>query len=91
MEKTKQIKKRKFTGTVVKTAMNKTISVLVVEKRVHPKYGKAYKQGRKFHVHDEKQAAKEGEKVVFVECRPLSKTKRWRLLEIVKSTEKVKK
>ena len=81
MEKTiLKVNKRSFTGTVVSSAMNKTITVLVISKKIHPKYNKAYKVSRKYHVHDEKGIAKVGETVKFVECRPLSKTKRWRLI-----------
>jgi small subunit ribosomal protein S17 len=78
-DKTKKIISRQFIGTVVSTAMNKTIVVNVEKRKLHPKYKKYYRVSRKYHVHDEKGAAKVGEKVVFVECRPISKTKRWRL------------
>ena len=82
--KEKKITKRTFTGVVVTAGMDKTISVLVETKKLHIKYKKQYKSSSKYHVHDEKGLAKVGDKVKFVECRPLSKTKRWRLLEIVK-------
>lgn len=75
---------RKLTGKVVSTAMNKTIVVEVERRVLHPKYKKYYRVNRKYHVHDEKGAAKVGDKVSFVACRPLSKTKRWRLAEIAK-------
>ena len=77
---TQKVNKRTFTGTVVSTAMNKTITVLIDEMRLHSKYKKAYHVSRKFHVHDEKGEAKVGQTVKFEECRPLSKTKRWRLI-----------
>ena len=80
----KTIQKRTFNGIVVTTGMNKTISVLVEAKKMHAKYKKQYKTSKKYHVHDEKEIAKIGDKVKFIECRPFSKTKRWRLLEIVK-------
>ena len=76
--------KRVLEGQVVSVAMNKTINVLVVSKRLHPKYKKQYKTSKKYHVHDELEVAKVGDKVSFVECRPLSKTKRWRLIEVLK-------
>ncbi len=79
MEKT-STHKRSFLGTVVSTAMNKTIVVRIDSIKTHPKYGKQYTRSKKYHVHDEKGVAKVGEKVNFVECRPLSKTKRWRLV-----------
>jgi small subunit ribosomal protein S17 len=80
----KKITKREFTGTVVSTLMNKTIVVNVERRKLHPKYKKSYRVNRKYHVHDEKSAAKAGDKIKFVECRPLSKTKRWYLTEILK-------
>jgi len=79
-----ETKKRTLTGVVLTAGMNKTINVKVDRKKKHPKYQKFFRISRKFHVHDEKEVAKVGDKVRFVECRPLSKTKRWRLLEIVK-------
>jgi len=84
MQKTKQIKARKFLGEVISTAMNKTIVARIITMKLHPKFKKKYQVSRKFHVHDEKAEAKVGDKIKFVECRPLSKTKRWRLVEVVK-------
>jgi small subunit ribosomal protein S17 len=72
---------RRFRGTVVSNAMQKTIVVRVDGHKRHPKYNKTYRVSRKFHVHDEKGVAKPGDTVEFVECRPLSKTKRWRLVQ----------
>jgi small subunit ribosomal protein S17 len=85
MEK-KAIKKifREFVGVVKSTAMNKTITVQVNNIKKHSKYPKSFTVSRKYHVHDEKQSAKVGDTVRFVECRPLSATKRWRLIEILK-------
>ncbi|MCX6780935.1 MAG: 30S ribosomal protein S17 [Candidatus Magasanikbacteria bacterium] len=79
MEKT-LTHKRQFTGEVVSAAMDKTIVVRVDSIKTHPKYGKQYKRSKKYHVHDELGVHKVGEKVNFVECRPLSKTKRWRVI-----------
>ena len=75
---------RTLSGVVTSTAMQKTITVQVDSMKMNEKYQKKYRVSRKFHVHDEKGIAKVGDKVVFVECRPLSKTKRWRLAEVVK-------
>ena len=75
---------RTFTGVVSSTAPNKTITVDVEARRLHPKYKKYYRTTRKYHVHDQKEEAKVGDQVNFIECRPLSKTKRWRLLKVVK-------
>ena len=76
--------KRVFGGTVVSISMDKTAVVRVESKKMHDKYKKMYKTSKKYHVHDEKGKAVVGEKVNFIECRPISKTKRWRLIEKVK-------
>lgn len=75
---------RMFTGVVVSTSMQKTIVAKVESEKMNQKYQKKYTTSAKYHVHDEKNAAKVGDVVTFVECRPLSKTKRWRLVEIKK-------
>ncbi|MBL7058129.1 30S ribosomal protein S17 [Patescibacteria group bacterium] len=71
---------REFNGVVVSDKMNKTILVRVDRAKIQPKYDKRYISSRRYKVHDEKDQYKEGDKVVFVECRPLSKDKRWRVL-----------
>lgn len=76
---------RRFSGTVTAAATPKTITVLVERKKEDSKYRRSHKVSRKYHVHDEKGVAKVGNKVEFVECRPLSKTKRWRLVSVVNS------
>jgi small subunit ribosomal protein S17 len=77
--------RRRFQGTVVSDKMDKTIVVLVTRIKEHPKYHKRYKVQKKYKVHDEKNEAKVGDEVIFEECRPISKEKRWRLIKIVKS------
>lgn len=72
--------KRKFSGIVTSDKMNKTRTVTVESVKIYPKYQKRYKTSRKFKVHDEKNQFKLGDKVRFVECRPLSKDKRWRMI-----------
>ncbi len=86
MEKkqTKSKSVRSFIGQVVSVAMEKTIVVKIDALKMHPKYKKTYRVSEKFHVHDEKKIAKVGDTVRFVECRPLSKTKRWRLTAVIK-------
>ena len=74
-------------GIVVSNKMDKTIVVAVATKEKHPIYGKFVKKTTKFTAHDEKNECSEGDTVRIMETRPLSKTKRWRLVEIV---EKVK-
>ncbi len=80
MEKDKKVIKKSFSGIVTSDKMDKTIVVRVESVRKHPKYGKRYVVSRKFKVHDEKNQFKEGDAVDFVECRPLSKEKRWRVI-----------
>lgn len=80
----KVINKRKIQGVVKSAKMAKTIVVEVVNFKVHPKYKKQYKVNKKFKVHDEKNLAKPGDRVIFQECRPISKEKKWRLISIVK-------
>ena len=75
---------RNFLGRVVSTQMNKTAVVQVDTMKLHPKYHKAYRVSKKYHVHDEKNEAQTGDQVKFMECRPLSKTKRWRLVSVLK-------
>lgn len=75
---------RKFEGEVVSALMNKTVIVRVDNMVLHSKYNKNYKVSQKYAVHDEKSVAKKGDKVQFVECRPISKTKKWRLIQVIK-------
>ena len=79
--------RKSLVGEVVSDKMDKTVVVRTVSRVPHPRFGKIIKQTAKFHAHDEKNEAKTGDKVRITETRPLSKTKRWRLVEIV---EKVK-
>jgi small subunit ribosomal protein S17 len=74
-------------GVVSSNKMDKTITVEVERKIKHPLYGKFLKKTTKFHAHDEKNECSIGDTVKIMEARPMSKTKRWRLVEIV---EKVK-
>ena len=71
-------------GQVVSNSMNKTIVVRTVTRVPHQKFGKIVKHVKKFYVHDEKNAAKVGDRVSFMETRPLSRLKRWRLVEVLK-------
>ncbi|DAB40007.1 MAG TPA: 30S ribosomal protein S17 [Sulfurovum sp. UBA12169] len=79
--------KRQITGTVIKKAGDKTATVLVERRVLHPRYHKTVKRFKKYLVHDEKNAVNVGDTVNAIECRPLSKTKSFRLLEIVKRGE----
>ncbi len=70
-------------GVVVSAARDKTITVLLETARPHPVYGKTVRRSSKLHAHDERNEATEGDVVRIVECRPLSRQKRWRLAEII--------
>ena len=74
-------------GIVVSNKMDKSIVVAVRWKEKHPMYGKFVNKTKKFHVHDEKNECGEGDVVRIMETRPLSKTKRWRLLQIVEKAK----
>lgn len=70
-------------GEVISARMMKTITVRVERRFAHPRYRKVVKAYKKYYVHDEKGEARVGDRVRIVETRPLSKTKRWRLVEIL--------
>ncbi|TFB14720.1 30S ribosomal protein S17 [Filobacillus milosensis] len=72
-----------YTGRVVSDKMDKTITVLVETYKFHPLYGKRVKYSKKFKAHDENNQAKAGDVVTIMETRPLSASKRFRLIEIV--------
>ena len=86
MDKKRGLRKTR-TGRVVSTKMDKTITVAVERRLQHPVYGKFIKKTTKLKAHDEKNECSEGDFVKVMETRPLSKTKRWRLIEVI---EKVK-
>ncbi len=74
-------------GVVVSTAGEKTCVVKVEERKKHPLYGKMITMSKKLHAHDEENACGVGDTVVVMETRPLSKTKHWRLIEIVEKAK----
>jgi small subunit ribosomal protein S17 len=75
--------KKERVGEVISNKMTKTIVVRVERRFPHPEFKKVVTQYNKFYAHDEKAEAKVGDRVRIQECRPLSKTKRWRLVEVV--------
>lgn len=77
----RQIKSK--TGSVIRKSGNKSVIVLVERCVRHPEYQKYIRQRSKFHAHDEKNACQLGDKVKIVESRPISKTKRWRVAQII--------
>ena len=75
------------TGTVVSISGNKTIVVQTLERKRHPKYGKMMTSTKKLHAHDEECTAGVGDTVRVMETRPLSKDKRWRVVEIIEKAK----
>jgi small subunit ribosomal protein S17 len=89
MKETSSSRGRKIevVGEVISNKMNKTISVLIYRMVRHAKYGKYIKRTSVFKAHDESNTAKVGDKVLIRETRPLSKTKRWQLVEVVEQAK----
>lgn len=75
--------KRTLTGTVVSDKMDKTVTVLVERKVKHPILGKIIRVSKKYHAHDEANEFHQGDVVTIEECRPLAKTKTWRVSKLV--------
>jgi len=82
MEEKRNLRKERI-GVVTSNKMEKSITVSVERKKKHPMYGKFIKLTKKFHAHDEKNECNIGDTVRIMETRPLSKTKNWRLVEII--------
>ena len=80
---TEQKLKRTLTGKVGSNKMDKSVIVLVGRRVEHPVYGKYITRSSKLHAHDENNVCKEGDVVTIAECRPISKTKSWSLVEVV--------
>lgn len=77
------------TGKVVSNKMDKSITVLIERKVRHPLYGKQIRRSTKIKAHDENNVCKEGDVVRIIETRPISKTKSWKLLDVVETAEKI--
>ena len=86
MTETRDLRKVRV-GKVVSDKMDKTITVAIEDNVRHPKYGKIIKRTVKIHAHDEKNECGVGDKVAVMETRPLSKTKRWRFVEIIEKAK----
>jgi len=82
-------KKRTLTGTVVSDKMNKTVTVLVERKIKHPLLGKVMTVSKKYHAHDENDEFHAGDMVAIEECRPLAKTKSWRVVRRIDKSQAV--
>jgi small subunit ribosomal protein S17 len=79
--------RREFRGVVVSDAMDKTVVVRVDTVKMHPRYKKVIRRSKRYHAHDEGNQAKVGDVVRIVESRPLSKTKSWRMVEVVEAAK----
>ncbi len=80
---------RTLTGTVVSDKMDKTVTVLIERKTKHPVLGKIIRVSKKYHAHDENNECHEGDVVVIEECRPIAKTKSWRVSKLVEKSQAV--
>jgi len=80
---------RQLTGRVVGDKMNKTVTVLVERRVTHPLYGKIVTRSRKYHAHDEANECKQGDLVAIEECRPISRTKSWRVTKLLERAKVV--
>ncbi len=74
---------RTVTCKVISSKMDKSATVMLERKVKHPVYGKYIRRSTKLHIHDEENTCQEGDTVIIQQCRPLSKTKSWRLVEVV--------
>ena len=79
--------KRTKVGLVVSDKMDKTVTVLLVRQVKHALYGKYIKRSTKVHAHDETNDCSEGDKVMIAECRPISKAKSWRVVEVLERAQ----
>ena len=81
--------KRQLTGRVVSDKMKKTVTVTVERRVKHPLYGKFMTRSRKYHAHDEAGECKAGDLVLIEECRPISRTKAWRVIRLMEKAKSV--
>ena len=80
---------RTMTGRVVSDKMDRTVTVLIERRVTHPLYGKIMTRSKKYHAHDETNECKEGDLVTIEECRPLSRTKTWRVTRLVERSKAI--
>lgn len=80
---------RTLSGRVVSDKMDKTVTVLVERKVIHPIYGKIVRRSQKYHAHDEANQCQTGDIVLIEECRPLSRTKSWKVSALVEKANNV--
>ena len=79
--------RRQLVGRVVSDKMQKTVTVLVERRVKHPLYGKFMTRSSRFHAHDEARECKEGDLVLIEECRPIARTKSWRVIQLVEKAK----
>jgi small subunit ribosomal protein S17 len=87
MEENERNSRKTRVGTVVSDKMDKTVVVAVERRVAHPLYGKQVVRTEKFHAHDEANTAQQGDTVRIMETRPLSKSKRWRVVEVLEKAK----
>ena len=80
---------RQLTGRVVSDKMDRTVTVLIERRVTHPLYGKIVTRSKKYHAHDETNECKEGDLVTIEECRPISRTKNWRVTKLLEKAKTV--
>jgi small subunit ribosomal protein S17 len=80
---------RQLTGRVVSDKMDRTVTVLIERRVTHPLYGKIVTRSKKYHAHDATNECKEGDLVTIEECRPISRTKNWRVAKLVEKAKTV--
>ncbi|MFW5789960.1 MAG: 30S ribosomal protein S17 [Halanaerobiaceae bacterium] len=83
----KRNERKERIGFVVSNKMDKTVTVTIERRKQHPMYKRVIKRSKKYKAHDENNECNEGDKVKIVETRPLSKTKRWRVVEILEKAK----
>ena len=86
-ETTERARRKSRTGVVTSTKQQKTVTVSVERRFPHPLYGKQVKRTKKYHAHDETNEYRVGDTVRIIETRPLSRTKRWRVVELIERPE----
>ncbi len=84
-----EVSKRTLSGRVVSDKMDKTVTVLVERKVRHLLYGKIMTRSKKYHAHDEKNEFHEGDVVLIEECRPIAKTKAWRVSKLIEKARSI--
>ncbi|MGH8346580.1 MAG: 30S ribosomal protein S17 [Pseudomonas sp.] len=90
MSETKRIANtRTLSGRIVSDKMDKTVTVLVERAVRHPRYGKIITRSKKYHAHDENNEFHEGDMVQIEECRPLAKTKAWRVAKLIEKARTI--